>query len=76
MVCVDIGSRPAARDGGWGAWSAYGACSRTCGGGFKFSERECDSPVPANSGRFCMGERKRHLICNTSVKIAGRSFLV
>lgn len=65
--CVDMGTRPAALHGGWGEWGPVGACSRTCGGGLKYSERECDRPIPANSGRYCVGERKRLFTCNTMV---------
>ncbi|KYQ49829.1 A disintegrin and metalloproteinase with thrombospondin motifs 7 [Trachymyrmex zeteki] len=62
--CVDMGTRPAAVHGGWGEWGPMGPCSRTCGGGLKYSERECDRPVPANSGRYCIGERRRLFTCN------------
>lgn len=65
--CVDMGTRPAAVHGGWGEWGPMSSCSRTCGGGLKFSERECDRPVPANGGRYCTGERKRLFTCNTTV---------
>ncbi|XP_050455485.1 A disintegrin and metalloproteinase with thrombospondin motifs 7-like [Cataglyphis hispanica] len=64
--CVDMGTRPAAVHGGWSDWGPMGPCSRTCGGGLKYSERECDRPVPANSGRYCIGERKRLFTCNTT----------
>ncbi|XP_025267750.1 A disintegrin and metalloproteinase with thrombospondin motifs 7 [Camponotus floridanus] len=64
--CVDMGTRPAAVHGGWGDWGPVGPCSRTCGGGLKYSERECDRPVPANGGRYCIGERKRLFTCNTT----------
>nr|XP_031838900.1 A disintegrin and metalloproteinase with thrombospondin motifs 7-like [Nomia melanderi] len=63
--CVEMGTRPKAVHGGWGSWSPMGSCSRTCGGGLKYSERECDKPTPANGGRYCIGERKRLTICNT-----------
>ncbi|KAL0128942.1 hypothetical protein PUN28_003960 [Cardiocondyla obscurior] len=64
--CVDMGARPASVHGGWGDWSPIGPCSRTCGGGLKYSERECDRPVPANGGRYCIGERRRFFTCNTT----------
>ncbi|XP_017135604.1 A disintegrin and metalloproteinase with thrombospondin motifs 7 isoform X1 [Drosophila miranda] len=53
----------AAVNGGWGNWSEWSECSRSCGGGVSTQQRECDSPVPANGGVFCIGERKRYKIC-------------
>ncbi|XP_071455802.1 A disintegrin and metalloproteinase with thrombospondin motifs 12-like [Hetaerina americana] len=64
--CVEVGSRPDAINGGWGAWSPHGECSRTCGGGVAMSERECDNPRPNRKGRYCFGQRKRYSICNTN----------
>ncbi|KAG5335616.1 ATS7 metalloproteinase, partial [Acromyrmex heyeri] len=64
--CVDMGTRPAAVHGGWGEWGPMGPCSRTCGGGLKYSERECDRPVPENRGRYCIGERRKLFTCNTT----------
>ncbi|BES98774.1 a disintegrin and metalloproteinase with thrombospondin motifs [Nesidiocoris tenuis] len=52
-------------DGEWGFWQEYGECSRTCGGGVKKAIRLCDSPPPANGGRYCIGQRVRYLSCNT-----------
>lgn len=52
-------------DGDWGPWGPWGECSRTCGGGIQFSNRECDNPVPQNGGRFCLGERVKYQSCNT-----------
>ncbi|XP_076665038.1 A disintegrin and metalloproteinase with thrombospondin motifs 7-like [Andrena cerasifolii] len=66
LKCVEKGSRPAAVNGGWGAWGPLSACSRTCGGGIKVSERECDKPIPANGGRYCLGERRKITFCNTA----------
>ncbi|XP_020715163.1 A disintegrin and metalloproteinase with thrombospondin motifs 6 isoform X2 [Ceratitis capitata] len=51
-------------NGSWGAWSEWSECSRTCGGGVSTQKRECNNPVPANGGLFCIGERKRYKICN------------
>ncbi|KAH8420533.1 hypothetical protein KR009_011265 [Drosophila setifemur] len=53
----------AAVNGGWGEWSEWSDCSRSCGGGVSIQQRECDSPVPANGGVFCIGERKRYKVC-------------
>ncbi|XP_030378333.1 A disintegrin and metalloproteinase with thrombospondin motifs 7 [Scaptodrosophila lebanonensis] len=50
-------------NGGWGNWSEWSECSRSCGGGVSIQQRECNNPVPANGGVFCIGERKRYKIC-------------
>ncbi|KAK0072882.1 hypothetical protein PV325_010650, partial [Microctonus aethiopoides] len=63
--CVPMGSRPSAINGGWGKWGSPGECSRTCGGGVRVTERECDNPRPSNLGRYCLGERRRVEVCNT-----------
>lgn len=56
---------PVAIDGGWGEWSSWSHCSRTCGTGVSIIERKCDHPKPAAGGKFCVGERRRYRICNT-----------
>ncbi|MBI3888402.1 thrombospondin type-1 domain-containing protein [Candidatus Nomurabacteria bacterium] len=35
-------------NGGWTAWSAWGACSQSCGGGTQTATRTCTNPTPAN----------------------------
>ena len=67
-----MGSRGNSINGEWGEWGSTSQCSRTCGGGTKFSERECNNPKPANGGRYCIGERKRYDICNTKVRILSK----
>ncbi|KAK0073653.1 hypothetical protein PV326_013199 [Microctonus aethiopoides] len=64
--CVPMGSRPSAINGGWGEWGSPGECSRTCGGGVRVTERECDNPRPSNLGRYCLGERRRVEVCNAN----------
>lgn len=51
--------------GGWGPWSRFGECSRTCGGGVQSKTRECDSPKPTNGGKYCIGTRIVYRSCNT-----------
>ncbi|XP_053296774.1 A disintegrin and metalloproteinase with thrombospondin motifs 2 isoform X1 [Pleuronectes platessa] len=52
------------QDGGWGTWSSYGSCSRTCGGGVRFRIRRCDNPAPANGGRTCLGNSYEFQLCS------------
>ncbi|CAG9772553.1 unnamed protein product [Ceutorhynchus assimilis] len=63
--CVPIMDPPTPIDGGWGEWSSWSECSRTCGSGVSIMSRECDHPMPTAGGKFCVGERKRYRICNT-----------
>ncbi|CAH1244241.1 ADAMTS6 [Branchiostoma lanceolatum] len=63
--CVPFGLRPEAVDGGWGPWSDWSDCTRTCGIGVSFSERHCNETAPAHGGKYCVGERKRYRTCNT-----------
>ncbi|KAM9469653.1 A disintegrin and metalloproteinase with thrombospondin motifs 15 [Clarias gariepinus] len=62
-------------DGQWAKWGAYGACSRTCGGGVQLAKRECSSPVPENGGKYCQGLRVKYRSCNLEpCKYSGKSF--
>ncbi|XP_044757842.1 A disintegrin and metalloproteinase with thrombospondin motifs 12-like [Coccinella septempunctata] len=63
--CIEAGQRPKAVNGGWSEWSPPTTCSRTCGGGVTMSERQCNNPIPANGGRYCIGESQKFWICNT-----------
>jgi len=47
-------SRPCIEAGNWGSWKAYGACSKTCGGGEQSRSRNCDNPVPSRGGMLCL----------------------
>uniref|UniRef100_A0AAV2ITM3 Peptidase M12B domain-containing protein n=1 Tax=Knipowitschia caucasica TaxID=637954 RepID=A0AAV2ITM3_KNICA len=73
--CVAFGTWPHSVDGGWGPWSTWGECSRTCGGGVSSSMRHCDSPAPSGGGKYCLGERKRYRSCNTDpCSVGSRDF--
>ncbi|XP_069042089.1 A disintegrin and metalloproteinase with thrombospondin motifs 10 isoform X1 [Lepisosteus oculatus] len=69
--CVPFGTRPEGVNGGWGLWSPWEECSRTCGGGVSSSVRHCDSPRPTIGGKYCLGERKRFRSCNIDECPAG-----
>ncbi|XP_066504179.1 A disintegrin and metalloproteinase with thrombospondin motifs 7 [Hoplias malabaricus] len=61
--CVTAGYPPEKVEGGWGPWSEWSVCTRTCGAGVQNAQRDCNSPVPRNGGKYCLGERLRHKIC-------------
>uniref|UniRef100_A0A3Q3X2V6 Peptidase M12B domain-containing protein n=1 Tax=Mola mola TaxID=94237 RepID=A0A3Q3X2V6_MOLML len=62
-------------DGRWGKWSAFGDCSRSCGGGVQLAKRECDNPVPENGGKYCYGLRVKYRSCNLNLcPETGKSF--
>nr|XP_040051232.1 A disintegrin and metalloproteinase with thrombospondin motifs 12 isoform X2 [Gasterosteus aculeatus aculeatus]XP_040051233.1 A disintegrin and metalloproteinase with thrombospondin motifs 12 isoform X3 [Gasterosteus aculeatus aculeatus] len=63
--CVIVGKLPETVNGGWGQWSTWSHCSRTCGTGVQSAERECSNPKPEFGGKYCTGERKRYRTCNT-----------
>ncbi|KAK2704260.1 A disintegrin and metalloproteinase with thrombospondin motifs 12-like isoform X2 [Artemia franciscana] len=63
--CVLIEEPASPVDGGWGDWSTWSDCSRTCGGGVSYMERHCDNPKPDHGGRFCIGDRRKYRLCNT-----------
>lgn len=43
--CLAVGHQPAIINGGWGSWSEWSTCSRTCGAGVQSAHRDCDNPV-------------------------------
>lgn len=51
-------------DGSWGAWSSWGTCTVTCGGGSYSRSRQCDDPAPANGGLQCPGDQSEFGNCN------------
>lgn len=51
-------------DGGWSELSEWSNCSNSCGGGFRFRERNCNNPTPQNNGLECIGCKIEHEECN------------
>ncbi|KAG6931795.1 adhesion G protein-coupled receptor B1 [Chelydra serpentina] len=48
--------------GGWNAWSAWGGCTRDCGGGLQTRTRTCQ-PIP-DEGLVCEGVLEEGRLCN------------
>ncbi len=63
------------KDGNWGAWSSFGACSATCGGGTQTHTRICNNPSPANGGATCVGSTSESTACNTQACPTGMSII-
>ncbi|CAF1006528.1 unnamed protein product, partial [Didymodactylos carnosus] len=51
------------RNGNWGEWSPWSACTRTCGSAVQKSHRTCDNPKPENGGQYCSGQSNRIQSC-------------
>nr|XP_046249394.1 A disintegrin and metalloproteinase with thrombospondin motifs 7 isoform X2 [Scatophagus argus] len=64
--CVAVGYQAESVNGGWASWSEWSACSRTCGAGVQSAHRDCDNPAPKHRGKYCLGERRRYKICNST----------
>ena len=52
-------------DGGWSAWSVWGACSVPCSGGTQTRTRTCTNPAPDCEGADCVGDSLESQACNT-----------
>ncbi|XP_052863441.1 semaphorin-5A [Anopheles cruzii] len=50
--------------GGWTEWSAWSACSQTCGMAVKTRRRTCGNPKPAHGGRVCVGQDRAEIYCS------------
>ncbi|TMW52624.1 hypothetical protein DOY81_002278 [Sarcophaga bullata] len=50
--------------GGWTEWSAWSACSQTCGIAVKTKRRTCGNPKPAFGGRTCLGSERAEMYCS------------
>lgn len=49
--------------GGWTEWSAWSACSQSCGIAIKTRRRTCGNPKPAHGGRVCVGPDRTEMYC-------------
>ncbi|KAM4689252.1 A disintegrin and metalloproteinase with thrombospondin motifs 16 [Discoglossus pictus] len=64
--CVKHGDEgPKPTDGQWSDWSAWTTCTRTCGGGVSYKERQCNNPRPSYGGKFCDGSSRLFKLCNS-----------
>ena len=60
MFCIS----PVLVDGGWGEWSGWSVCSKSCGGGVTSRFRVCDNPPPNDKGKPCNGTSNEEKSCN------------
>ena len=53
-------------DGGYGNWSNFTECTKSCGIGVQYRNRSCDNPVPMHGGRNCviLGNATESRSCN------------
>ena len=54
-------------DGQWTLWSAWAACSVTCGVGMTKKVRECTNPAPMFGGKQCRGPEFKVKKCDTGI---------
>ena len=52
-------------NGAWSSWSAWGACSKSCGTGTQSRTRTCTNPAPSCLGGACSGASTESQNCNT-----------
>ncbi|XP_014781094.1 A disintegrin and metalloproteinase with thrombospondin motifs 16 [Octopus bimaculoides] len=63
--CVKFGKNgPKPINGAWSMWTEWTKCSRSCGGGVTYRERQCNKPFPQYGGRPCEGIANISMICN------------
>ena len=63
---------PVPVNGGFSEWTAWSACSKTCGTGSIIRTRKCDNPAPQNGGAECSGDKSETKTC-TVKSCNGRS---
>lgn len=55
---------PCPIDGGWGEWSNWTDCSKTCGNGIKSRYRYCNNPPSQHGGKHCSGDSNQSKHCS------------
>ena len=45
--------QPCDVDGGYGEWSTWEVCTKSCGGGRTERTRACNNPIPQGAGKKC-----------------------
>ncbi|XP_071963203.1 thrombospondin-1-like [Antedon mediterranea] len=60
-ICV---RDPCPVNGGWGEWSIWSGCTKTCDGGWQERKRFCDAPLPQHGGDSCSGHFNQIRLCN------------
>ena len=59
--CQDI---PCPIHGGWGEWSNWTVCTKTCSNGTKSRYRNCNNPLPQYGGNQCSGPSSQSKECS------------
>ena len=62
-------------DGGFGLWSSWTACSKTCGTGSQSRSRPCNNPTPIGGGQNCTGDSSQAKSCKIK-SCPGEEFLL
>lgn len=65
-------------DGGYGEWSKWSECSRSCGRGENLRTRLCNNPTPSGGGKNCsqLGSAKESQPCNDKECPVGKVFVI
>ncbi|XP_078329289.1 uncharacterized protein LOC144624024 isoform X2 [Crassostrea virginica] len=52
-------------NGGWGTWTGWSTCSKTCNTGSMYRNRSCNNPSPQYGGSGCGYSSAESTTCNT-----------
>lgn len=69
ILCLLVKSMNFPVHGGYGSWSDFSSCSKSCSGGVSRRVRQCDNPKPQFGGKSCkereLGPDEETKMCNT-----------